>query len=175
MQFLGDASKYQQVLLNVLSNAVRFSPLNSTIEVKISYTIVNCQPELEIEGQDSSRVLLSVIVQDAGPGINESDQKKLFKPFTTLKRQNKINPNGVGIGLYVCKVICEKLGGDICCFSDGQGCGATFEFRIQMQETSWPRLADVRNTGVSTREVFFFGAGSNQSDQSHDWSISDGF
>lgn len=74
-----------------------------------------------------------MIVQDQGPGIEANDQEKLFKPFKTLENSSKINPNGVGIGLFVSKLLCERSGGDICCFSDGQGCGTTFEFRIYLK------------------------------------------
>ena len=76
--------------------------------------------------------MLSVIVQDNGPGISAENQKKLFRPFTTLPETRCINPKAVGIGLFTSKIICEKLSGDICCFSTGQGEGATFEFRIQL-------------------------------------------
>lgn len=47
-----------------------------------------------------------------------------------------MNPKAVGNGLFTSKVICEKLGGDICCFSNGPGTGSTFEFRIQLTLTS---------------------------------------
>ena len=85
-------------------------------------------------GNDSKKVLLSVIVQDQGPGIEKSDQQLLFQPFTTLEKTRSINPNGAGIGLFASKVICEKLGGDICVFSNGQNKGAIFEFRIQLYQ-----------------------------------------
>ena len=114
-------------MLNLLINAVKFSPANGTINVEISYTIIDGAGE---DIQDSSKVLLSVIVQDDGPGISLEDQEKLFKPFEIIKNMSKINPNGVGLGLYVSKVICEKLKGDIACFSNGIGSGTTFEFRI---------------------------------------------
>ena len=79
---------------------------------------------------ENYKTLLSVIVKDSGPGISEEDQMELFKPFTTLERTRDVNPKAVGIGLYTCKLICERLGGDICCFSDGPDTGTTFEFRI---------------------------------------------
>ena len=60
-----------------------------------------------------------MIVRDFGPGISEEDQRRLFKPFVSLDRalSGQELKSGAGIGLYACKVICEKLGGDICCFS----------------------------------------------------------
>ena len=77
--------------------------------------------------------LLSVIVKDQGPGIAKSDQGRLFKPFAQIKHRVSgfhEPKSGAGIGLYASKVICEKLGGDICCFSEGEDMGAVFEFRI---------------------------------------------
>ena len=77
--------------------------------------------------------LLSVIVKDQGPGIAESDQGRLFKPFAQIKHRVSgfhEPKSGAGIGLYASKVICEKLGGDICCFSEGEDMGTVFEFRV---------------------------------------------
>ena len=52
-------------------------------------------------------------VANNGSGISEEDQNKLFKPFSKLKDTKKINPNGNGLGLNICKMLCRKLGGDI--------------------------------------------------------------
>ena len=51
------------------------------------------------------------------------------------------NPNGLGLGLFVSKLICERSKGDICCFSKGLGHGAAFEFRIQVEKASTSMLA----------------------------------
>ena len=58
-------------------------------------------------------------VIDQGPGITLDDQAKLFEPFTVLPKTKQLNPHGVGLGLFVCKVIIDKHGGDIDCFSNG--------------------------------------------------------
>ena len=55
----------------------------------------------------SEKTLLSVIVRDMGPGISQDDQLKLFQPFVTLDANRHLNPKGVGIGLYVSKMICD--------------------------------------------------------------------
>ena len=93
-------------------------------------------PEVE---SNSCSGILSVIVKDEGNGIDARDMDKLFKPFKTLENSSKINPNGVGIGLFISKLLCERSGGDISCFSDGLGCGTTFEFRVVLQSSSYPR------------------------------------
>ena len=128
-KFWGDVTKYQQVLINVISNACRYNPPDSHIDVKIS-----CQSlRVKQKNAQSHTSLLSVIVRDYGPGISKRDQSRLFKPFVSVERARSGSEykSGAGIGLYASKVICEKLGGDICCFSgDEEQDGTVFEFRI---------------------------------------------
>ena len=50
---------------------------------------------------------------DTGIGITEEQAQKLFKPFTKLDSGKHMNPNGIGLGLSICKKICENLGGEI--------------------------------------------------------------
>ena len=53
--------------------------------------------------------MMEVSVTDNGPGITAIDQKKLFKPFSKLSRNEELNPNGIGLGLNICKMICMNL------------------------------------------------------------------
>lgn len=76
--------------------------------------------------------MLSVIVQDEGPGIVAEDQDKIWEPFHILERSRRFNPHGVGLGLTLCKIICENFDGDIAVCSDGEK-GATFEFRFKVK------------------------------------------
>ena len=52
-------------------------------------------------------------VGDNGPGISEQELHKLFRPFSKLKEHTNLNPNGNGLGLSICKLLCKKLGGDV--------------------------------------------------------------
>ena len=72
-KFLNDQTKYQQVLLNVLSNAVMYSPTGGNVEVALSSTTL-IQQEKDSNGAAIERCLLSVIVHDMGPGISLEDQ-----------------------------------------------------------------------------------------------------
>jgi signal transduction histidine kinase len=56
---------------------------------------------------------LQISVFDNGPGISPADKSKLFKPFSKLAAHSHLNPNGSGLGLSICKLICQSLGGDI--------------------------------------------------------------
>ena len=56
---------------------------------------------------------IQIGVSDNGPGIAKKDVGLLFKPFSTLDSQKHLNPQGNGLGLNICKLICKSLGGDI--------------------------------------------------------------
>ena len=71
-------------------------------------------------------------MRDNGPGISSEDQRKLFKPFSKLKANKELNPNGNGLGLNICKLICKNLGGDIDVESDGTS-WTQFKFWVQVE------------------------------------------
>jgi len=99
---VGDVDRIQQVLLNLLSNARKFVPKQQGL--------ILVKAELS---EWDSKVFLRVSIKDNGPGISQEDLKKLFKPFSKLASTSQLNPNGSGLGLYNCKLICTSLGGDI--------------------------------------------------------------
>lgn len=107
-----DRDRIKQVILNLLSNAAKFSPEGSPIDLKV---VAN-----------GRHVTLSV--SDRGPGIGEKDRTRLFERFSRLAATGQRSP-GSGIGLYVSKTIIDLHGGDIWVESVA-GKGATFSFRL---------------------------------------------
>ncbi len=93
-----DKNRYVQILLNILGNAIKFTD-NGSVTVTIEYI------------SDSHKLLTSV--SDTGVGIKEEDQTKLFKAFGKLEDTQMMNPQGIGLGLHVCKKLVEAMGGDI--------------------------------------------------------------
>lgn len=79
MKFRGDVTKYQQVLLNVLHNAAKFSPPYSEVKLSISSADL-----VVLQSEKTANVLLTVKVRDFGPGISRSQRKHLFKPFSSI-------------------------------------------------------------------------------------------
>ena len=77
--------------------------------------------------------MLIVTVQDLGVGIDENECLKLFKPFfrTNNARSRRLNPIGNGLGLYICKLICEGLNGYIQVSSE-LGKGSKFKFTMKV-------------------------------------------
>ena len=79
--------------------------------------------------EQSLKLLIEVI--DTGVGIKEEDHPKLFKLFGFLTNTMEINADGVGVGLYICKKIANKLGGDITCESKLNK-GTTFSYIVPL-------------------------------------------
>ena len=108
----GDRDRLKQVMLNLLSNAAKFSPENTPITV-----IVSPQGEQ-----------VQIAVQDGGPGIPDDEHELLFQRFSRLSSTASQRP-GSGIGLYLCKTIVERHGGSIW-VENRPGGGANFCFKI---------------------------------------------
>lgn len=106
-----DRQKIIQILINLISNASKFTPIKGRI-------IVNIIPQPDC--------ILEFHVEDNGIGISEENQRKLFQPFV------QINPNGIGngLGLAICKKLVQLLGGDIVVSSEPNK-GSIFSFSIK--------------------------------------------
>lgn len=102
-----------QVLVNLISNAVKFSYFDSGIKVRIF-------------SEDSK---LIVTVKDSGIGFDKNQIEELFKKFTKMSRLGTANESSTGIGLYLCKEIIERNDGQLTASSEGKNKGA--EFRIE--------------------------------------------
>ena len=77
--------------------------------------------------------MLEVAIKDSGIGIKPEDKNKLFKLFGFIDSSAGLNTRGIGLGLHICKMITDQLGGDIACESE-PGVGSTFVFLIALDE-----------------------------------------
>jgi signal transduction histidine kinase len=96
-----DCNRLSQVILNLVSNAIKYSPEDRPVEVGIS-------------SHDDVAV---VRICDAGPGIPKDQQDRIFEMFYRDPRAEESSQNGLGIGLAICKDIVERHGGRIWCDS----------------------------------------------------------
>ncbi len=110
---LGDKERQWQVLINLLSNALKFSPEQEPITVELA----------TIEG------FVRVGVIDRGRGIAKEDLEKLFRKSERLLKSGNPTVPGNGLGLFIAKTLVEAQGGRIWCES-AQGAGSTFFFTI---------------------------------------------
>jgi two-component system NtrC family sensor kinase len=111
----GDQAQLQQVILNLISNAIDAIGKDGTVSVK--------------SRADDSKI--RIVIADTGPGIPENMQKKIFDPFFTTKGSGK----GTGLGLWISYTIIEKLGGSLSLRSQaGQGAEFTVTLPIVRPE-----------------------------------------
>jgi signal transduction histidine kinase len=108
-----DRAATLQILDNLISNALKYSPPNTTVHI---HTL----PE-------QNYVLVKI--RDEGPGISEADQRKLFQKFSRLSARPTGGESSTGLGLSIVKRLAEAMGGTIQCHS-ALGAGATFILRL---------------------------------------------
>jgi two-component system sensor histidine kinase/response regulator len=119
---LGDAVRIQQVLLNLGSNAVKFT---SEGEVVIRVSVLH---------QNSARVALRFDVIDMGIGIAVEDQQRLFTAFAQADSSTTRKFGGTGLGLAICRQLVELMGGTLDLVS-APGEGSTFWFELSLRRT----------------------------------------
>jgi len=77
---------------------------------------------------ESHQLIIDVV--DEGVGIRENEKREVFKKFTRCKSNILMNPNGIGLGLYICKQIMSHLGGEISFDSKNNGTTFTVKYPI---------------------------------------------
>ncbi|MDJ1184739.1 response regulator [Roseofilum casamattae] len=117
-----DEHKLRQVLINLLSNSIKFTE-TGFVSLRVSWQAIS-----ENLSCDEQPIFLSFEVQDSGPGVAAAEQEKLFQPFeqTTTGITSK---QGTGLGLPISQKFVELMGGKIEVIS-APGEGATFRFTI---------------------------------------------
>ena len=119
---IADANLLDQVLTNLLDNAVKFSPEGSKITV----------------GARSTGTGLVIAIADQGPGITQEEVVQIFERFYQVKNSSQAKA-GAGIGLALCKTIIEAHDGRIWAKSAGQNQGATFFIALPITKTGRPK------------------------------------
>jgi signal transduction histidine kinase/CheY-like chemotaxis protein len=123
----GDAERLQQVFLNLLTNAVKFTPEGGTVSIKLRRT--------------GSNVIVSIA--DTGQGINPQFLPYVFERFRQADSTYTRRIGGLGLGLAIVRHLVDLHGGTVAAHSEGKDKGATFTVTLPVADSK--RLTPVRN------------------------------
>lgn len=118
--FIGDAKRIEQILLNLLNNAAKFTPAG-----EVSF-------ETRLIAREKNIYHISFIVKDTGIGIPEENLKKLFLPFSQADVSISRRFGGTGLGLSIVKSLTEMMKGEINVYST-EGEGSTFIINLPLE------------------------------------------
>jgi signal transduction histidine kinase len=114
----GDPLRLQQIVSNLLSNALKFTPSGGTVELSVARA-----------GRDAR-----IVVRDSGVGIAPAFLSRIFEPFSQADNGNTRKGAGLGLGLSIVKSLVEEHEGRVSATSEGEGEGATFTVTLPICE-----------------------------------------
>jgi len=138
---IGDATRLEQVLRNLISNAIKFSPDGGKLCIRMISEAVATEPTgetMDVTLHAGDRVqcfdggTLRIEVTDTGAGMSPDQLKNLFKEGVQFDVNKLQAGKGSGLGLYIAKGILEQHGGSLEASSDGIGRGTTFTMSIPL-------------------------------------------
>ena len=115
-----DADRIREAIDNLISNAIKYSPIGGKIAVAVSH-----------EGDNTV-----IRIADQGPGLSPEDLGRLFGRFQRLSAKPTAGESSTGLGLSIVKRIIDMHGGDVAADSAGPGQGSTFTVRLPATEMS---------------------------------------
>ncbi len=120
VEVAGDEDRLVQVVVNLVSNAIKFSPQGGEIEIE-------AEAVQKAEGPQPG--VIEIVVSDRGRGVPEELRDKIFERFEQVQKTDATESGGSGLGLAICKSIVELHGGTLG-VRENPGGGSVFWFRI---------------------------------------------
>jgi PAS domain S-box-containing protein len=125
-----DRDKVRQVIVNLIENAIKYSPDGGRIEVGLQ------------SGQSSEEETVIFYVKDEGIGIPSNELARIFEKFYRLDPQMTRGVGGTGLGLYICSELVHRMGGNIWVESS-EGQGSTFLLELPVESGPFPGALQV--------------------------------
>jgi CheY-like chemotaxis protein len=125
----GDVTRLRQILLNLLSNSVKFTEAGEVV--------LTVRAEGDEQTEEGSR--LHFTVRDTGIGLSEQGLSRLFQKFSQADSGTTRKYGGTGLGLAISKLLAELMGGTMWAESAGPGLGSTFHFTMRCMPAELPQ------------------------------------
>jgi signal transduction histidine kinase len=125
----GEPKRLRQIIANVLSNAIKFTPEGGKIAIQLGV-------ERHEAGFTDTPTHARIQIKDTGIGISADFLPYVFDRFRQAEVPSRHSPGGVGIGLAIARHLVELHGGTIEVASEGEGCGATFTVRLPLMTSA---------------------------------------
>ena len=126
----GDSVRIKQCILNILTNAVKY-----TKEGSVTFSIGS-------EKKDEGHILLTVSVKDTGSGIKQEDMDKLFSPFERIEEGRNKTIEGTGLGMSIVVKLLAMMGSSLHVESE-YGKGSCFSFAVKQEVVDWSPAGDI--------------------------------
>jgi PAS domain S-box-containing protein len=133
VELVCDMTRLKQVFLNLLTNAIKFSPAGGIVNV-----------EMQLKSDQG----LILAIRDAGVGIKAEDIERIFEPFVQAENGSTRRFGGIGLGLAIARKIARLHGGDICLESQ-PGAGTTATLTIPASRILWPQTKIAKHKPVA--------------------------
>ncbi len=149
-KIIGDPTKVNQILVNLVNNGIKFTKSGEVV-VYAEATPLESEEESEEFNSQFQNYKIKISVRDTGIGIPQEKMDKLFKSFSQVDASTTREYGGTGLGLVICKNLCEMMHGNISVESE-LGIGSTFSFTIIA-----PSVEETNTNNTQTEKQYLLG------------------
>lgn len=139
---IGDPLRLEQILLNLLTNAIKFTPRGRIV---VRFILV---------AREAGLVLVDIEVEDTGIGLAQAEIERLFQPFTQADSSITRMHGGTGLGLNICRRLAELMGGSIGVAST-PGLGSCFRLRLELGIADSETISRLHEAAISATRISY--------------------
>ena len=145
---LGDENRMRQVVVNLMANALRYTPAGTPIEIAVG-TVDHLGGQAGADGAGRSSV---IEIRDHGPGVSEEDRARIFERFYRADTSRHRETGGTGLGLAIVAAIVAQHGGSVRLL-ETEGGGATFSVHLPWAPFEDEADEDVEDERLPARDI----------------------
>lgn len=140
---VGDVMRIKQIVTNLISNAIKFTP-QGNVEIDVASEEIN-----------QKNIMLKVTVTDTGIGMTNKQQRTIFDAFTQADQSITRLYGGTGLGLVICQRLAREMSGNIG-FTSEKNQGSSFWFTFQCEINSLPLMIELDNHHLADKTILFY-------------------